>query len=186
MHRGGHDVQVRVLVRSEEVGAAKVRVACSETGVDALSADDDVGTGRGGVGFVEVHGPRHVAERSPDGRHHHVLGGEEDVGVGGVDRVCGHLEGSPVRRTYGAVLLLTHQPYRYIVALSTTNRASPMEGVASPPCRPPKRPPDRLLPTIRASRRGAPSWSRTLGSLAASTKSCVPSTIFLSPSTTPS
>ena len=75
--------------------------------------------------------PRTSSERAADGGDHHVLGGEEDVGVGSgrsANVAMGWLPPGAPRSRGTRGMLLTVQPYRDIVALSTNSSSRPEGG----------------------------------------------------------
>src|SRR5215210_1154734 len=111
----------------EEVGRPKMLVAGVEPRREARSVHPDLAARSGRLGFVELQLSLDHRELAADGRDHHVLRRERNVGVGGVDLPGGHggvvvvLQGG---RSASRRYSLTTQPYSEFVAVSTTTRVS--------------------------------------------------------------
>ena len=73
-----------------------MRVTRTEAAVDAGRLDGDLGVRSGRVRLVELDRARDVGERAANVGDHEVLGREQDVGVGWVDRECRHGKGASV------------------------------------------------------------------------------------------
>src|SRR5690606_24377979 len=69
----------------EESGAAQVGVASADAGVDAGGLDGHLDAGSLEVIGIEPDGPGEVVEAAVDGGEHHVLDGEADGAVVGID-----------------------------------------------------------------------------------------------------
>ena len=99
----------------EEVGGAQVRVARPEVRVDAGGRDPEGAARAGRIGLVQLDRALDVMERAANGRDHHVLGREIDLGVGAVELPGGHGVGASARigpsGAGGPYVLLTWQPY---------------------------------------------------------------------------